>query len=449
MHIYLPDLARRPAPRYTSYPTALEFSDAVGGEAQAEALAAVPDGAPVSLYLHIPYCRDICWYCGCNTGAIGRPERLHLYVDALEAEMATVAPLLRGRVERVHFGGGSPNALPPALFARVCASTARHFKMAGRESVEWAAELDPRLLDANYAETLAASGIDRVSLGVQCFSPEIQEQIGRIQPFDMVARRVGELRGAGIRHINLDLMYGLPGQGLDDIDDTVTRALSLHPDRIAMFGYAHLPSLLPRQRMIASLILPDAEQRFVQSALAHDLLVEAGYQAIGFDHFALPDDSLALAAREGRLRRNFQGFTDDQADILVGLGASAISQFPGLIVQNEKHVGAWRMRAGNGLLPGVKGVVRSAADRMRGLAIERLLCDGAVDLAAIAALHGRALAEFDQSVAMLADLAAQGLVTIDGARIAITPDGRPYARLAANAFDAYRKPPPGAASRAV
>ncbi len=446
-HRYLTALAARAVPRYTSYPTAAEFGPGVGAEDQAAALDAIAPGAPVSLYLHIPYCEQICWYCGCNTGAVGRPQRLDVYRAAIEAEIATVSARMRGRVTAVHFGGGSPNALSPEAFAEICCTLRQRFDIA--PDAHWAAEIDPRFFGRAHAYAFARAGIGRISVGAQTFAPLVQAAIGRIQPFARVASAITEARSAGIDRINLDLMYGLPGQSLDDIAATIARARQLAPDRVAMFGYAHLPAMLPRQRRIDATKLPDPEARFWQRALAHDLWIEAGYEAIGFDHFARPDDSLAVAAREGWLRRNFQGFTDDRATTMIGLGASAISQFDGTIVQNEKHVGRYRMAVLGGELAGVRGVTRRAEDAAAGELIERFLCDGRVDAAAIAARHGTTADRLCQDPHTLDDLERAGVIARDGWIIACTPMGAPYARIAAAAFDRYRTVSPGTFSAAV
>ncbi|MCC2979509.1 oxygen-independent coproporphyrinogen III oxidase [Sphingomonas sp. IC4-52] len=446
-HLYLPELAARPAPRYTSYPTALEFSPAVGAADQAAALRGLEAGTSASLYVHVPYCQEICWYCGCNTGATGRPERLAAYVAALAREMRTVGALYQGRISRVHFGGGSPNALSPAQFVSVAETIRSCFLV--DEDAEWAAELDPRLLSDDHAAALAEAGVTRVSLGAQTFNLGIQARINRIQPFRQVAEGVSALRRHGIERINLDLMYGLPTQELGDIVETIAKARQLEPDRVAMFGYAHLPSMLPRQRMIDASTLPDAKARFWQSALAHDLLLEAGFAAVGFDHFARPQDSLAIAAGTGRLRRNFQGFTDDQADVVIGLGASSISQFPDLLVQNEKHVGGWRMRALNDTLSGVRGCRRSADDRLRAEIIERILCHGAVDLEEVAMRRGASTAQLSGALPIIDGLAGAGVLERSEWRIRITSIGRPYARLAAAAFDQRSRAQARPTSKAV
>jgi oxygen-independent coproporphyrinogen-3 oxidase len=444
---YLPDLARRQVPRYTSYPTAAEFSDAVGADAQAAALAGVAPGTPVSLYVHIPYCQALCWYCGCNTGAAGRPERQARYVAALMREVETVAASMRGQVVSIHFGGGSPNALPPALFEQLVAHLRNGFDTIERPEI--AVELDPRFIGRDYADTLYRAGVTRVSLGVQTFAPHVQQAIGRVQPFWQVFEAVRDLRYAGIRQISLDLMYGLPDQTADDVAQTIIEAMRLHPDRIAMFGYAHIPTLLPRQRAIDTGALPDDAARFAQSELAFEMLTGEGFSPIGFDHFARPEDKLAVAAAEGRLQRNFQGFTDEPGKAVIGLGASAISQFDGLLVQNHKHEAHYRKAVSAGGLAGARGVARTMDDRLRGDAIAHLLCDGTVDLAALAGEYGRIPEAFAAALPRLRELETHGLVRRDGWRIVLTEAGRPYARLAASAFDTWRNGSAGTFSRAV
>ncbi len=441
-----PDLIARSVPRYTSYPTAAAFADGVDGGAQKAALEALTPATPLSLYLHIPYCDRICWYCGCNTSTSGRDGRVVRYAEALAAEIALVGGMARGQVHSIHFGGGSPNALPPADFAALMQALRQSFAVAG--DAEIAVELDPRTLSDAFIAALAAAGVQRVSLGVQTFAAHVQKAINRIQPYEMVADRVAALRAAGIGAINIDLMYGLPGQFLRDIEDSIAQAMTLAPARIAMFGYAHLPRQIARQRAIDERRLPDACARFAQSAHAHRQIVASGYQAIGFDHFARPEDKLAVAARAGKLRRNFQGFTDDPAEVLIGLGASAISQFPALMVQNEKASGRYALRVQAGQLAGTRGVVCTAEDRLRQRIIERLLCDGVVDVAALAgaANAARLMAE---AMPILLDLSGRDIVRVDGAVVRLLPSGLPYARLAAQAFDAYHQPQTARFSKAV
>ncbi len=435
MHRYLPELADRPVPRYTSYPTADRFHDGIAPVDQLRALESIGEDAPISLYVHIPYCREICWYCGCNTQALGRPERLARYVEALEAEIAAVSRHVQGRVHSIHFGGGSPNALPPAGFERLVERLRDSFHCL--DTTEIAVELDPRLIDSAFVAALARAGTRRASLGVQTFATHIQKAIGRVQPIETVGKAVAMLRGAGIREINADLLHGLPGQGIADIEDTIEAILALHPDRIALFGYAHVPHLMPRQRAIDATSLPDAEARFWQGAHGHDRLVGAGYHAIGFDHFALPHDPLAIAAMTGTLRRNFQGFTADPVATVIGLGASAISQFDGLLAQNEKDVRQYRAAVRETGFACRRGIVRTPEDRLRGELIERLLCDGAVDIGAIERRHGP-LPDRDVLEAGFSVFAARGLVRAEQGAWIVTPRGRPYARLVASLFDAVR-----------
>lgn len=436
MHAYLPALAEQPVPRYTSYPTADRFHDGIGPVDQSRALEAIEEDAPVSLYLHIPYCHEICWYCGCNTQALGRPERLVGYVEALEAEIEAVCRRVRGRVHSIHFGGGSPNALPPVAFENLVSRLRASFDCL--ETSEIAVELDPRLIDPAFVSALARSGAGRASLGVQTFTAHVQEAIGRIQPVETVRNAVAMLREAGVDAINIDLLYGLPGQDIVDIEDTIEAVLALRPNRIALFGYAHVPHMMPRQRAIDATSLPDAEARFRQGARGHDRLVAAGYRAIGFDHFALPDDPLAIAARAGTLRRNFQGFTADPVATVIGLGASAISQFDGLLAQNEKNIGQYRTAVRETGLACGRGIVRTAEDRMRGELIERLLCDGTVDIDAIEQRHGP-LPDRELIEAGLSIFAARGLIQAERQSWILAAAGRPYARLIASLFDpAYR-----------
>ncbi|EPR15087.1 coproporphyrinogen III oxidase [Sphingobium indicum IP26] len=438
MWTYHPDLLDRPVPRYTSYPTAAQFGGDVGAAelaARLDAVAGVKRDDALSLYVHIPYCHDICWYCGCNTGAANRVQRLAAYVESLEREIATLAARLngRGRVRRIAFGGGSPNSLPLVDFVRLLQQLLLCFEA---HHAELSVELDPRRLDGQWISTMAAMGVDRVNLGVQTFTPHVQARIGRIQPLDMVERAVGQLRAAGIA-TGFDLMYGLPGQTQDDLAATLEAAIAMRPARIALFGYAHMPRLLPRQRRIDAGDLPDLAARFAMAARGHETLTGAGYEAIGFDHFALPEDAMARAAREGRLRRNFQGFTDDPADILLGLGASAISQFPDLIVQNEKQAGPWRGMADAGRLTAARGTLRTPEDRRRGRIIEALLCQGEAHVGTAHPMPD--LRRFERL----------GLVRLSEGRVALTRDALPYARSIAACFDAYMEPTERRFSHAV
>ncbi|MCL6698467.1 oxygen-independent coproporphyrinogen III oxidase [Sphingomonas sp. NSE70-1] len=425
---YFPELLATPVPRYTSYPTAAEFGDAVGARQLDAELAVIDPDRPVSLYVHIPYCHEICWYCGCNTGAANKTQRLTGYLDTLHQEIELVAGKLggRGNVRRIALGGGSPNAISPNQFAALLATLRAAFSA---EDAQLSIELDPRSLDASWYQAIADAGVTRASLGVQTLDPKVQRSIGRLQPEELIRTAVKELRSAGIRSLNFDLMYGLPYQGLAELNATLAATIDMRPERIALFGYAHVPHLIARQRRIDGKALPDAELRFRQAEFGHKVLTHAGYDPIGFDHYARPDDLLSAAARQGQLRRNFQGFTEDGADILIGLGASAISQFPGLIVQNEKNAGRYKIRVSSGLLPATHGIVRTAEDERRRRIIEQILCDGEGDFL------------FEQQLLdKLQPFLERGLVTLECGRLRLPDYARPYARVIAALFDQYRQP---------
>jgi oxygen-independent coproporphyrinogen-3 oxidase len=299
-----------------------------------------------------------------------------------------------------------------------------HFSL---DNPVWSIELDPRTLTQDWGDVLRFVGITRASLGVQTFSPSLQAAIGRIQPGEMIERATTMLRDAGINSLNYDLMYGLPGQDWDMVEQSLERACDLGADRIALFGYAHVPHMLPRQRRIDAHNLPGQDARFMMAARGHDYLVNAGYQPVGFDHFALPGDAIAQATVAGRLHRNFQGFTEDTAPVLVGLGASAISCFPDRIIQNEKNAGRYRMLLSQDRLTGV-GIYRSADDQKRGAIIEALLCQGVADIGGELAMMLRGACPFIE----------RGLAQLDSGRLEILPGGLPYARTIAALFDPYR-----------
>jgi len=383
----------------------------------------------VSIYLHIPYCQDICWYCGCNTGAANKTQRLSAYLESLHREIELVAAEMHPsvRISRIAFGGGSPNAIKPTDFVRLVDTLTLGFHM---QQPVLSIELDPRSLTSDWLMAIRGIGVIKASLGVQTLDARVQQAIGRVQPRASIARAVDGLRKAGVDSINFDLMYGLPFQDDGVLADTLEQSAAMGADRIALFGYAHVPHLIRRQQRIDASALPGQRARFRMAALGHRQLVDAGYQAVGFDHFALPGDDLAKASVGGTLRRNFQGFTDDHARSLVGLGASSISEFPDLFVQNEKNAGRYRMLTGSGCLAGRRGVERTAEDRRRGAIIEDLLCHGATHLDA---------AMLAPALARLEPYAARGLVAMEGDRLVLQRGSEPYARSIAAAFDAYRQ----------
>ncbi|MCX7283350.1 MAG: oxygen-independent coproporphyrinogen III oxidase [Novosphingobium sp.] len=424
---YWPELLETPVPRYTSYPTAAEFVEESFEERQRTALRSLRGTA--SLYLHIPYCQEICWYCGCNTGAANKTQRLAAYLEALHHEIELVSRNLDPsvRISRIAFGGGSPNAIKPTDFVRLIDSLTLNFRL---QQPVLSIELDPRTLQPDWFRAIRGIGVIKASLGVQTLDPRVQQAIGRVQPCDMIARATDGLRNAGVSSINFDLMYGLPFQTDEILSDTLDRSVALGADRIALFGYAHVPHLIPRQQRIDASELPDQRARFRMASQGHARLSEAGYQPVGFDHFALPGDDLAIAARAGTLRRNFQGFTEDQSPVLIGLGASSISEFPDLFVQTEKNAGRYRMLVAADQLPGRKGVVRSLEDQRRGGIITDLLCRGRADLPAdLLAANRDAIAPF----------IARGLARLDGTVLTLAQGSEPYARSLAAVFDGYRQ----------
>ncbi|MGN6572604.1 MAG: oxygen-independent coproporphyrinogen III oxidase [Pseudolabrys sp.] len=423
-------LAERNVPRYTSYPTAPHFSAAVTPALYRQWLEALPRTASLSLYLHVPFCQELCHYCGCNTRAVRKREPVDAYAEELMKEIGLLGMLEGRRVTHLHWGGGTPSILGPKWLETIVTRLAARFDLSAVR--EHAIELDPRRVDAALVRALKAIGITRASLGVQDTSDDVQRLIGRIQPFTLVERAAGALRDIGIRDLNIDLMYGLPGQTVAHVRDSAARAASLQPQRLALFGYAHVPWFKTHQRLIDEAKLPGVSERLDQAQAAAETLAAAGYMAIGLDHFALPDDSLAVAARGLRLRRNFQGYTVDEADALIGLGASAIGRLPQGFAQNAPDLGSYTRALAAGEFPIVKGLALSDDDRLRGAMIERLMCDLALDLAAFGGAE-----RFADEIAALEPLADAGLLVRDGERIVMTTEGRPYVRIAAAAFDAW------------
>ncbi len=430
-------MLERAVPRYTSYPTAPNFSAAVDATVYRSWLAGLGANANLSFYLHVPFCRDICLYCGCHTRATRRNKPIEIYARRIAEEVAIVARHTgRHKVTHLHWGGGTPSILGPELLTFISGELGRHFDLATVR--EHAIELDPRYLVPPLLRALRDLGINRASLGVQDFSPAVQAAVGRIQPFNVVERAVAMLREFGIDEINLDLMYGLPRQTVSDVKQTAILAHALKPKRVAVFGYAHVPWFRRQQRLIEKSDLPSARERMAQAVAAHQTLIELGYQPIGLDHYARPDDPLVSAARAGRLHRNFQGYTVDDADALIGIGASAISRLPRGFAQNAPDVGSYSRAVSSGEFAIVKGIGVSEDDRIRGQIIERLMCDMAVDLEAIAKDSGTDVdRSFSDALESLRPLRDDGSVLIDGRRIQITDKGRPFARIVASAFDSY------------
>lgn len=423
-------------PRYTSYPTAPHFHAGVGAETYATWLGSVRAEEPISLYVHVPFCDRLCWFCACHTKMTRRYEPIAAFLAALYREIETVGGLVRGaRVRALHFGGGSPTILRPEDILTLGEVLRTEFSFS--PETEISVELDPSDMDDGRYDAFAAIGMSRASLGVQDFAPKVQEAINREQSFEQTKAVVDGVRMRGVQSLNLDLLYGLPHQTTESLAATIDQALALSPDRIALFGYAHVPWFKKHQTMIDEAALPGPEERFAQQQLAARLIVEAGYRAIGLDHFAKPDDSLARAAQAGRLHRNFQGYTEDSCPTLIGLGPSSISRLRQGYAQNSAASAHYERVVSEGGLATARGIAFSAEDRARAWVIERLMCDfsfSAAEALARFGAHGRAIVEDALSLAV-EDEAPMLLRRED--LFVVPAEMRPLIRSVAARFDRY------------
>ena len=430
-------------PRYTSYPPSPHFGPEVTEARYRQWLAGLHGGGhEVSLYLHVPFCRSMCWYCGCHTTVARRDDPIAGYLEALRREITLVGEAAEARLPatHIHFGGGTPTILQPDDFAALAAMLRREFAIVAE--AEFAVEIDPRTLTSVMTNALGRAGVTRASLGVQSFDPVVQQAINRVQSFEQTAAAVEGLRGVGIRGINFDLIYGLPHQTVASCRETVEHCLVLRPDRLSVFGYAHVPSFKKHQRRIDAATLSDARARHDQAETIAAILQDKGYRRIGLDHYALPSDEMAAAHDSGALRRNFQGYTTDRSDVLIGLGASAIGRLPQGYVQNEVALGRYAARVARGELPVAKGYALTADDRLRADLIERLMCEFRVDMETICHAHATSSEAVADALPALRALQRDRLIRFDGTVIEIEPDARSLVRSVAAAFDAHR-PPPG------
>ncbi|MBC8339071.1 MAG: oxygen-independent coproporphyrinogen III oxidase [Alphaproteobacteria bacterium] len=437
-----------PVPRYTSYPTAPHFQPGVTADTYTGWLAGVDKDETLSLYFHVPFCQEMCWYCGCHTKVVKRYGPITKYAGLLNREIGLTAAALTTdpAVVHVHWGGGTPTMLSADDFSRLMDTVRDHFRFT--PTTEVAVEIDPRTLDRDMALALAAAGVNRASLGVQDFNAHVQEAINRIQPFEVTEQAVGWLRDAGIEAINFDLMYGLPGQTTEDVARSVELAHTLAPNRLALFGYAHVPWMKTHQKLIDTDALAGGPERMAQAETATRELIGLGYRAIGLDHFALADDPLSIALDEGSLKRNFQGYTTDEGQTLLGFGVSAIGSLPQGYVQNETGNGAYGRAIEAGTLPIARGIELTDDDRLRRAVIERLMCGLEADLKALAANFGMD-ETFAPEQAALAEMVGDGLAEIKDGVLRITDEGRPLMRTIAAVFDRYLQTGAGRHSRAV
>ncbi|MFA5949684.1 MAG: oxygen-independent coproporphyrinogen III oxidase [Hyphomicrobium sp.] len=422
-----------PVPRYTSYPTAPHFSAAVGAADVERWLQSLSAGSELSLYVHIPFCAQLCWYCGCSTKVVNRYEPIAHYLTALEREIAKVASLVpkQHTVRHIHWGGGSPNVLSPDDIRGLAGLIRKRFSIA--EAAEFAVEIDPRGLDAGRVDAFRDTGVDRISIGVQDFDPEVQKAINRVQSLEMTRDAVAMFRSAGIGSINIDLVYGLPHQSRVSVQNTIEDVLSLAPDRIAIFGYAHLPERIKHQRLIDDAALPGATERLGQANRVARILASHDYVRVGLDHFARTHDPLA----QGNVKRNFQGYTTDRAQTLIGLGATAIGRFRQGYAQNAANVQDYVARVESCGLATARGLVLSKDDEIRAFVIEKLMCDLTFSSDELREQFGDLAQPVIAVAADVLDADQDGLVerTPDGFRL--TDVGRPFVRSVCACFDAY------------
>ncbi len=429
----------KPGPRYTSYPTAPYFTEGFGEKEWREELAqSQAGGRDLSLYVHIPFCDTLCYYCGCNMVATRDYSKATGYLDCLLREIDLIAALsAKDRVVRqLHWGGGTPTYLKPADIARLAAHLRERFNFA--PEVEAGCEVDPRELTREHVAALRAAGFNRLSLGVQDLDVRVQRAVNRIQPESMVRDAIGWMREAGFASINIDLMVGLPNQTLESFTHTIERVIEMAPDRLAVFGYAHVPWMKKHQKLINEQELPSFPVRLGLQMLIHDKLAEAGYVYIGMDHFAKPGDELVRAQRDKTLYRNFQGYTTHKHCDIYAFGASAISQTDDVYAQNLKRLSDYQDRIDAGHLPIERGVRITREDKIRRDAITRIMCDLALERNTFAQHWDIDFDTFfSAAIVSLAELEQDGLVHMSPARIEVTELGRFFLRNIAMCFDAY------------
>jgi oxygen-independent coproporphyrinogen III oxidase len=433
----------RPGPRYTSYPTAPQFASGFR-EAHLRAAIEGSNGDPIprrlSLYVHVPFCMSPCFYCGCNRIITRDTTRSDLYLSRLYREIALTAGLFdRDReVIQLHFGGGTPNFLSPAQLAECVQTLRRHFYFSDDGSRDLSIELDPRFVSPGDIAALARTGFNRASFGVQDFDPVVQVAVNRIQGVAETRAAVDACRAHGFRSVNIDLIYGLPKQTPAGFSRTLDEVLEMRPDRLAIYGYAHLPEMFKPQRRIEEADLPSPEEKLSLLVLAISRLTRAGYVYIGMDHFALPDDDLATAQARGGLHRNFMGYTTHADSDLVGLGVSAISHVGNTFSQNPRDLPSWESAIDDGRLPVFRGMELTEDDQLRADLIQALMCQGEIPVAALERRYDIDFqAYFAAALEKLAPLEADGLVRREPARIAATSQGRLFLRNIAMCFDAY------------
>lgn len=423
-------------PRYTSYPTAPHFSNDVTPTDFEGWVKAIPAGNSISLYIHVPFCRRLCWFCACRTQGTQSDDPVRVYLQTLKAEIASLGQILPKGVtlSRLHWGGGTPTLLAPEMMTELAQAIANIAPFA--TDYEFSVEIDPNEIDEARLDALAAAGMNRASIGVQDFDDDIQKTIGRIQSFDITKKAVEMIRARGITSLNADILYGLPHQTKERITESVQKLLSLSPDRVALYGYAHVPWMAKRQQMIPSDALPTPQERLDLFETATQLFMWDGYTEIGIDHFALKGDGLDVALRTGKLRRNFQGYTDDTADVLIGLGASSISRFPQGYAQNASSTSAYTAAVRAGEFATARGHTFKGEDLLRSRIIEMLMCTFGIDGAELQRDFGLSDAALMAHYREVTEK-FEGMIQIVGCQLSIKPEARAMTRIIARHFDTY------------
>lgn len=443
----------RPVPRYTSYPTADRFLESFDEADYRAALARADadEAAPLSLYVHLPFCRKMCTYCGCTLVVSNSPTKKADYLEHLFLEIDRTVEHLphRREVREIHLGGGTPTSYPPEDLERLLMRLRERFDVT--PDAEISIEVDPRHADAELIRALRSIGFTRLSAGVQDFDPDVQRAVGRIQPFEQTKAVMDAAHETAFESVNIDLIYGLPLQTVESFTRTIEQALALSPDRIALYSFAYVPHARPNQRRIEASTLPSADGKLELFCLARRAFLAAGYVAIGMDHFARPDDALALAQQSGTLGRSFQGYTVVRGADTIGFGMSAIGDVGGAYVQSEKRLPQWSAALEEGRLPTARGVRLSPDDEVRRFIIRELMCNLRLEESDLLSRFGKRLSDFPHELARLEEPAREGLVEVDPDALRVTPKGRLFVRTVASCFDRYLHEASGAVpySRAI
>ncbi len=436
-------------PRYTSYPTANHFHDKVTSETYKELLNNLPEDEEISLYLHIPFCKQMCWYCGCNTRIVSKYEPISNYAKTLATEIELISSYIgrKQKVSHIQWGGGTPTYLSSSDFEFLFTKIRNKFEVL--DKAEISVEIDPRTLTEEKVKTLAKVGVNRASLGVQDFDIAVQKAINRIQSYEQTKQTVDWLRENGIESINFDLIYGLPLQTLDSIKKSVKLTKKLGANRVALFGYAHVPWFKSHQKVLEKHHLPTPKERYEMFNTATDAFIEEGYTPIGIDHFAMADDTLTKALNNKTLQRNFQGYTVDSSQTLIGLGASSISCLPEGFIQNSPSTKSYENSINNGLLAVERGIKVSKEDTFNRAIIEQLMCYFSVDLKEISEKHSFDISYLNNAIEKLTHLEKDGFIKINGYNITITEQGKPLTRVVCSCFDTFWQAKDGQHAQAV